>query len=402
MVLCFSTFFPEESRNVARTFVITEPEGDRTPFLRGILVQSLINAGLSFDEAYSLAQDVRTELQNTEEITSTALKAQVVALLEKRFGAERKADYETSPWTLAEIIVHTTTRSEPFSVSVLAHSLESCAIPAETALAGARKVQASLQSTGHREIDHKTLRRLIYQCLKEHCTSDAAERYLSWRRFQNNGKPLIILIGGATGSGKSTVASDIAYRMDIGRIQSTDMMREIIRAYLPAPEVPTLEYSSFEAWRGLPTPSDSAASKAETPVIDGFLSQFSAIKPALEAALSRAVTERHDLIMEGVHIVPTMLDLKETRKKAIVVPLMLATREKKMLRKQLKRRGREKTDRKASRYLEHLDDIWELQSYLLSEADNSGIPIITNWHIEETVRDITNLISAKVLKAYPL
>lgn len=387
---------------MARTFVITEPEGDRTPFLRGILVQSLINAGLSFDEAYSLAQAVKTGLQDTEEVTSTALRAQVGTLIGERFGAERKASYETRPWTQAEIIVNTTTRSEPFSVSVLAHSLESCAIPAETALAGARKVLASLQRTGHREIDHKTLRRLIYQCLKEHCASDAAERYLSWRKFQNNGKSLIVLIGGATGSGKSTVASDIGYRMDIGRIQSTDMMREIIRAYLPAPEVPTLEYSSFEAWRGLPISSDKAASKAETPVIAGFLSQFKSIKPALKATLHRAVTERHDLIIEGIHIVPTMLELKEIRKKAIVVPLMLATREKKFLRKQLKRRGREKTDRGASRYLEHLDDIWELQSYLLSEADNSGIPIITNWHIEETVREITNLISAKVRKGYPL
>ena len=117
--------------------------------------------------------------------------------------------------------------------------------------------------------------------------------------------------------------------------------------------------------------------------------------------MHRAVTEQQDLIIEGVHILPTMLDLSEARSKAIVVPLMLATREKKILRKQLIRRGREKTDRKASRYLEHLDDIWELQSYLLSEADNSGIPIITNWHIEETVREILNLISAKVMKRYP-
>ncbi len=386
---------------VAKTFVISEPEGDRTPFLRGILVQSLMNAGLQFDDAYGLAQTIRNGLQDTEEITSTALKAQVARLLGEQFGAEKQSNYETKPWEQAQIIVHSATRSEPFSVSMLAHSLESCAIPAETALAGAHKVQASLQNTGHSEIDHKTLRRLIYQCLKEHCAADTAERYLSWRQFENSGKPLVVLIGGTTGSGKSTIASDVAYRMDIARIQSTDMMREIIRAYLAAPAVPTLGYSSFEAWRGLPISADNTASTAESPIIAGFLSQFVSMKPALEAALHRAVTEQQDLIIEGVHILPTMLDLSEARSKAIVVPLMLATREKKILRKQLIRRGREKTDRKASRYLEHLDDIWELQSYLLSEADNSGIPIITNWHIEETVREILNLISAKVMKRYP-
>jgi 2-phosphoglycerate kinase len=80
---------------------------------------------------------------------------------------------------------------------------------------------------------------------------------------------------------------------------------------------------------------------------------------------------------------------------------MLASMERAALRKQLKRRGREATERKASRYLDRLDDIWELQSYLLTEADNSGIPIITNWHIDTTIREILNLILAKVMKRYP-
>jgi 2-phosphoglycerate kinase len=44
---------------MAKLIVIKEPEGDRSPFLRGILVQSLVNAGLAFDDAYELAQVVR-------------------------------------------------------------------------------------------------------------------------------------------------------------------------------------------------------------------------------------------------------------------------------------------------------------------------------------------------------
>lgn len=386
---------------VAKTFVIKEPDGDRTPFLRGILVQSLMNAGLPFQQAYSLAQQVRAELQNTEELTSGELKRRVAELLSEQCGPQYRSRYESEPPRQTETIIHTPTRSEPFSVGVLARSLESCAIPPETALDGARKVQASLQKLGHREIDHITLRRIIYRCLKEHCSADAADRYLSWRRFENSGEPLIVLIGGATGSGKSTVSSDIAYRMEIARIQSTDMMREIIRAYLTPQAAPTLAYSSFEAWHGLPEQPDTGDSDDESPIIAGFLSQFYCMKPALEAAINRAAQEHHDLIIEGVHIVPTMLDLDRVTSKAMVVPLMLAVMQKKALRKQLKRRGREKTERQAGRYLQHLDDIWELQSYLLSEADNAGIPIITNWHVEDTVREILNLVSAKVMKRYP-
>jgi 2-phosphoglycerate kinase len=386
---------------MAKTVVINQPDGDRTPFLRGILVQSLMNVGLSFDDAYPLAQKVRDELRDTEEIASSELKNMVAGMLEARLDGTWRKKYETHPADEADILVHTPTRSEPFSVGLLARSLESCAIEAELAQEGARNVYLRLQQTGHREIEHKTLRKLIYMCLKEHCSETAASRYLSWRKFENSGTPLIVLIGGVTGAGKSTISSEVAYRMDIGRIQSTDMMREIIRAYLTPEAVPTLGYSSFEAWRGLPAPVDGHAKEVESQVIAGFLSQFVTMKPALGAAVRRAVKERHDLIIEGVHIAPTLLDLSYAQENAIVVRLMLATMEKAKLIKQLMRRGREKSGRQASRYLKHIDDIWELQSYLLSEADNGGIPIITNRNIETTVSEVLSLIVSKIMKIYP-
>jgi 2-phosphoglycerate kinase len=386
---------------MAKTLVVKQSTGDKIPFLRGILVQSLVNAGLAFDDAYNLAQTIRNDLRETPEITSTELKKRVAGFLREHFGQDRCRAFEAVPQSKASIVVHTPTRSTPFSIGILAHSLEVCAIPPEMALRGARKVHATLLKLGHTEINHKPLRRIIYQCLREHCSAETADRYLSWRKFENAGEPLIVLIGGTTGSGKSTVSSDIAYRMDIGRIQSTDMMREIIRSYLTPQAVPTLSYSSFEAWRGLPSPSEDSPQQQDAPVVEGYLSQFTTLKPALEAAIARAVQEKQDLIIEGIHVLPTKLELGEARDKAIVVPLMLATMEQENLRKQLKRRGREKIDRKASRYLEHLDEIWELQSYLLDNADNANIPIITNRHLEDTVREILNLISAKIMKRYP-
>ena len=69
---------------MAKLIVIKEPEGDRTPFLRGILVQSLVNAGLAFGEAYDLAQVVRNEFQDRGEIASTELRDRVAVLLEER------------------------------------------------------------------------------------------------------------------------------------------------------------------------------------------------------------------------------------------------------------------------------------------------------------------------------
>ena len=382
--------------------VVTRSHGvDPSPFLRGILVQSLVNAGIAFDGAYELAQTVRNELHDRREISSSELRDRVAELLEKRHGIEQRQRYEFELLKKPGIIVHTTMRSAPFSVGILAHSLETCAIPPEVAMQGASKVLENLRKTGHREIDHKALRRVIYRCLHEHCSRQAADRYLSWRRFENSGIPLIILMGGATGSGKSTVSSELAYRLDISRHQSTDMMREIIRSYLSPQMVPTLRYSSFEAWRGLPGSVDGHKPGIEAPVINGFLSQFAAMKLALEATISRAIEERHHLILEGVHVVPTELNLEVEKHDAVIVPLMLATMKKELLNKQLKRRGHEKHKRRASHYVENLDDVWELQTWLMDEADKAGIAIIENWYFEDTVRAALDLVIGELMKRFP-
>ena len=364
-------------------------------------MQSLVDVGLAFDEAYSLAQAVRNELQDRQEIPSTELRDRVAALLEEHHGSQKRKLYDADPSSQPGIMVNTPTRSTPFSVGILAHSLETCAIPPDMAMQGARKVLAKLRKTGHREIDHKALRRVIYRCLHENCSLEAADRYLSWRRFENSGIPLILLIGGTTGSGKSTVSSELAYRLDINRHQSTDMMREIIRSYLSPQMVPTLGYSSFEAWRGLPGSVDGIRETLENPVVTGFLSQFAAMKLALEATIDRAIEERHHLILEGVHVVPTELKLEVEEKQAVVVPVMLASMKKELLEKQLKRRGHEENRRQVSNYLGNLDDIWDLQSWLLDEADRASVPIIENWYIEDTVRATLDLIIGELMKHFP-
>jgi 2-phosphoglycerate kinase len=67
----------------------------------------------------------------------------------------------------------------------------------------------------------------------------------------------------------------------------------------------------------------------------------------------------------------------------------------------LKRRDRESSSRPKSRYLDKLDDIWELQSWLLSEADRAGIPIIQNWYIEDTVNQAMAHVTEVIMKHYP-
>lgn len=385
---------------MAKTHVFKEPDGALTPFLRGILTQSLVNAGLGFEDAYQLAQDVRSDLKDTDKISTRQLKARVAKLITQKFGAKHAARYEQK-FTPGDITVHTPARSEAFSLSELTRSLSSYAIDYETALFGAEKVYEFLKKSGDREIDHKSLRHIIYNNLKEYCSKETANRYLSWRRFENSGMPLILIVGGITGSGKSTISTELAYKLNIVRTQSTDMLREIIRSYLATPVAPTLQYSTFEAWKGLPHPETGMDSELDNPLITGYLSQLMTLKPALKAAIGRAVTEQEHLIIEGVHALSSVLDLDEINQRAIIVPVMVATLDKKALKNRFIRRSTEQNQRPSMRYVKNIDEIWTLQSYLLDVADNDGIPIINNTKLKSSIREILELISAKILSRFP-
>lgn len=386
---------------MARTMVYRIEGNDEVPFLRGILTRSLVKAGLSFDDAYGLAQAVRADLKDVARISTQELSARITEQLESRLGPEHGFVLQSSPEATPDITVITPARSAPFSVGVMTHSLVACAIPASTATAAAQHIQEQLKQAGIREIGSEALCKLIYQSLVSLGSQKQANRFLSWRQFQHSGRPLILLLGGVTGSGKSTIATELNFRLDVARTQSTDMIREIIRSYITLEVAPTLQYSSFEAWRGLPALEGKGRRATDNPVVTGFLSQFSVVKPALDAAVARAVQEQEHLIIEGVHVVPSELDLESASKSGIVLPVMIATTDKKVLRSRLKRRGRDKTRRGAKRYVDHVEEIWELQSHLLSSADAAGVSIIQNVRIESTISEMLTELSQLVEQTFP-
>ena len=179
------------------------------------------------------------------------------------------------------------------------------------------------------------------------------------------------------------------------------MMREIVRCYFPPDEIPTLSYSSFEACRGLADEQRSAGDFNDDEVVRGFMSQLEIVRRGLEATINRAVKETHDLIIDGVHVLPSKLDLDIARDKAIVIPLMLVVPNKKTLGKRLKRRAKEQPERASSRHLKQIDKIWTLQSYLVGEAEEHKIPMILNIDAEEALQEMLMHISQVISQRFP-
>jgi 2-phosphoglycerate kinase len=385
---------------MSKVFVKKTPDGDKVPFLRGILTQSLVKSGITFEDAYLIAQEVKDSLADDAEITTAELRILVGKLITSRFGKEKRTVYDNKDRLITDITVVSPSGHDYFSTDLLTHSLEACAISSNIAVGAARCVYEKLLVSGAREVDCDVLQNIIHNCLSSGYSEESANRYLAWKQFKKSGRPLIILLWGVTGAGKSTISSELSYRLNITGIQSTDLMREIIRSYLTPSVVPTLGYSSFEAWRGLRMTKDDNSVKHETKLIMGFLSQMETMLPALEATLKRALKEDHSLILEGVHIMPSRLHLGPLQSGALIVPFIVATMSKEVLQKRFSKRGSEHTARKASRYIEHFEDIWELQSFLLGEADDAGVSIINSGNMEEAIKEILEVISKIVVRQY--
>ena len=55
-------------------------------------------------------------------------------------------------------------------------------------------------------------------------------------------------------------------------------------------------------------------------------------------------------------------------------------------------RGQQIDTRRAELYLKHFDEIWRLQSHLLSQADREHVPIIVNNNREQVIRDTLSVV----------
>ena len=132
---------------------------------------------------------------------------------------------------------------------------------------------------------------------------------------------MIILIGGATGVGKSTIATQLADRLGMVRIISTDTIREVMRAFFSRSLMPAIHYSSFDADRAVRIPLGEGLDSH----VAGFMEQVEMVNVGLQAVLDRAIKERTSMVIEGVHIVPGMIHGAGPRiKEALILPMVVA------------------------------------------------------------------------------
>ena len=197
----------------------------------------------------------------------------------------------------------------PFSKGRMAQALVLAGAEPERAYQLALRIEREVTGTGAEEIPIDQLHGMVEEVLAREEGPELVSRYHGWREVLRLDRPLVLLIGGATGTGKSTLATEIAYRLGISRITSTDAVRQAMRAFFAPELMPELHYSSFDAAEGLKVPMPDPDD--EDRALYGFIQQAGQVAVGANAVVERAVLEGLSTVVEGVHVVPGLVTAEQ-------------------------------------------------------------------------------------------
>ena len=295
------------------------------------------------------------------------------------------------------IVISDKKQGLPFSKGILASSISITGLDILTAHEIALEIQDYFLEKKKYSLSLDELRSLAFRFIKDKVSLKYAEKYLIWQSVGKLEKPIVILIGGSTGVGKSTIATILANRLNINRIASTDAIREVMRASVSEKLIRPLRGSSYNAYKNLTLPPSGVE-----PVVLGFREQVLAVSVGVEAIIERNILEKSHIVIEGAHIVPGYLNnIDEYSSKAIIQQIVITVPDKEVHKEHFTKRTVEtQGSRPMERYIRHLDKILIIQDYIEKLAKNENVRIIENYNLDNVVNEVLELIFQRVKREF--
>lgn len=274
----------------------------------------------------------------------------------------------------------------PYSKGMQASDIMVSGLPPFRAYQVAEEVEERLLARGATTVSSQEVHELTAAVITDLAGDRYATNFLRWKEVAALDVPIVVLIGGATGVGKSTLATQLAVRLGIVRVVGTDSVREVMRAMLTRGLMPSLYTSSFSAGDALREPVRSADK-----VIVGFREQAAAVAVGVDALLSRAAVEGSSAVIEGAHVVPGFFDVEPYEDRMLAVPIVVAVDDEDVHRSHFASRA-DAGARGAARYLEAFPNIRRVQKYIKSQALSHNVPVIPNYSLDQALAAVIDLV----------
>lgn len=276
-----------------------------------------------------------------------------------------------------EITIVKAGRETPFSRGILAQTLSQAGARAEMAHQIASEVRSELLAEEIFTVEEEeVLARVRAKLLKKDAL--VVSRLDKWRVLRQTTEPVIVLIGGATGVGTSTLAADVARRLNIQSVIGTDSIREVLRQAISPALLPMLHRSSY----GVRREDIRIPISEEERVVYGYRTQASQVSVGVEAIVDRGIKEGNNLVIEGVHLSPETL-LERYRNHPNVCSLVVYLSDEQAHRDRFHLRALGTSMRRpAEEYIAHFSEIRQVHDHIRDTATNAGIFSVENLSIE--------------------
>ena len=201
-------------------------------------------------------------------------------------------------------------------------------------------------------------------------------------------KPYVILIGSASGIGKSTIAAELAKQLHIKHLIESDFIRAVVRGIIGKEYAPALHSSSYDAYKHLR--NKSRYEDYNELVSSGFDEHASYVIPALEKIIQRAITDYDDIIIEGVHLVPGLIDTDQFREYANIYFFILSSDEESHKERFVKRAIQ---IQRGGKQLDFFKENRIIHNHLLRQAEKNDVDVIKAESIDKTLDSILAIIN---------
>jgi 2-phosphoglycerate kinase len=216
--------------------------------------------------------------------------------------------------------------------------------------------------------------------------------YEQMRENTDSTPPLILVLEGASATGKSMLAVELVRDLAATRFISTDTVRQVIRGIYTKQSHPELFCHTYQAYI-----HKQSGDPSLNPIVRGYIAQSEIVLPYVQDMVRKILDEGIIAVIEGVHVQPGKLKDIDPNVLEIVINPSSETHKAMFLSKTRTGKLRTVSQDMLVRTKE-FEATRMIQDYLLSCALEQKVPVVELESYEQARNEISRLIIDTILK----
>lgn len=219
---------------------------------------------------------------------------------------------------------------------------------------------------------------------------DTITRYHEMRREIPEIPPLFVALEGASGTGKSILALELASILVITRIIGTDTIRQLMRQQTDKNQHPELFCHTYQAHK-----YKQVGPSSLDKIIRGYLAQCSIMRTEITGLIQRIITEGAFGLVEGVHIIPGQLKKISSSIIEVFIDPEKEIHGQMFISKGVTEKLRTVDKESTKREREFLATR-KIHDYMKEQAKENNVPIVNFTDFEKATQELVNLLYERI------